>query len=79
MTETKTDKVTRLLADHAVQILFCSEGVIAASVRGDSGPIYDVRWSSNLGWGCTCPHFGHECSHVQAVRSVTMRPVGASR
>jgi hypothetical protein len=78
MTENLETKVDRLLTNNSVQVKFCSEGVISAAVRGDSG-IWDIRWSRDQGWECTCPHFGAECSHVQAVRSITMRPVGASR
>lgn len=75
MTETVETKVTRLLAERQVQIRFCSDGVISATVRGDSG-IYDVRWTRNQGWTCPCACRGR-CSHVEAVSAVTMRPVSA--
>jgi hypothetical protein len=78
MTEDLEAKVDRLLSTNSVQVKFASDGIISAAVRGDSG-IWDIRWSRVQGWECTCPHFGAECSHVRAVRSITMRPVGASR
>ena len=80
MSVTVEAKVDRLLTTRAVQVKFASDGVVSAAVRGDTS-IWDIRWSRNQGWACTCPHFGAECSHVQAVRSITMRPVapGASR
>jgi hypothetical protein len=72
-TETVEAKAVRLLADHRVQIRFASEHIVSAAVRGDSS-VYDVRWSRNQGWSCTCQCFGR-CSHEEAVSSVTVRPV----
>ena len=66
-------KANRLLGNRAVQIKFCTEGVISAAVRGDSG-IHEIRWTRNQGWDCSCPAYGR-CSHVLAVASVTMRSV----
>jgi hypothetical protein len=79
MTTATEEKPGRLLATGCVQILFCTEGVISARVRGDSG-LYDVRWSRLEGWHCTCTcaHF-RRCTHIEAVSSVTMRPVTLRR
>jgi hypothetical protein len=74
MTETVTDKVARLLATESVQIRWATDQIISAAVRGDGGPIYDIRWTRNLGWSCTCQCMGR-CSHEEAVASVTMRSV----
>jgi uncharacterized Zn finger protein len=71
--DSMTAKSCRLLADARVQILFATEHVVTARVRGDSG-IYDVSWDRNGGrWSCTCAAFGDSCSHVEAVRSVTTK------
>jgi hypothetical protein len=77
MKEGRDAKAHRLLATDSVQIKFATDHIISAAVRGDSG-IYDIRWSRDQGWDCTCPAFGQKCSHIEATRSVTMRPVGAS-
>ena len=68
------DKATTLLAEKRVQVMFASDGLVQAKVRGDHG-VYDVRWTRNQGWDCTCAAFG-ECSHREAIRSVVMRSVG---
>jgi len=67
-------KAALLRQEARLQILFATDQVISARVRGDSG-IYDVRWDRLEGWHCTCAAWGR-CSHVEAVASVTMRPVG---
>ena len=71
---TVEEKADRLRAEARVQVKFCTEGVVSAAVRGDHG-VYDVQWSRLQGWTCSCPAF-KRCSHVEAVCSVTMRPVG---
>lgn len=74
MTETIERKASRLLAERRVQLLWAAEAALRARVRGDSG-IHDIYWSRLLGWSCDCP-CRHRCSHVTAVRAITMRSVG---
>ena len=74
MRENVTTKAHRLLSTDAVQVRWATDQIINASVRGDSG-IHDVRWSHLQGWTCSCPGYGPKCSHIQATRSITMRPV----
>jgi uncharacterized Zn finger protein len=74
MTTAAKEKPGRLLTTGAVQIMFCTEGVVTARVRGDSGPIYDVRWSRMAGWDCTCAAY-RSCTHIEAVAQVTTRPI----
>jgi hypothetical protein len=76
MSQNVTAKAHRLLATDSVQIKFATDHIVSAAVRGDSG-IYDIRWSRDQGWDCTCPAFGRKCSHIEATRSVTMRSVNA--
>jgi uncharacterized Zn finger protein len=67
-------KSKRLLVGGQVQVKFASELGVTAAVRGDSG-VYDVRWDRNGGrWACSCAAFG-DCSHIEAVRSITVRTV----
>jgi len=74
MSPTIVDKATRLRCDGRLQVLFATDQLVQARVRGDHG-VYDTRWSRLQGWSCTCPAYGR-CSHQEAVASVTMRPVG---
>jgi hypothetical protein len=74
MTTRTAEKPGRLLSSGAVQIIFATDQFDQSRVRGDSGPIYDVRWSRLAGWDCTCAAYG-ECTHRKAVAQVTMRPV----
>jgi hypothetical protein len=76
MRENVSTKARRLLASDSVQIKFATDHIVSAAVRGDSG-IYDIRWSRDQGWDCTCAAFGQKCSHIEATRSVTMRSVNA--
>jgi uncharacterized Zn finger protein len=69
---TAAEKAQTLLAQGRVQVKFCTDTLIQAAVRGDSS-IYDVRWQRTQGWSCTCACFGLKCSHLAAVRLVTMR------
>jgi uncharacterized Zn finger protein len=74
MTTATEEKPGRLLTTGAVQITFATDQIVSARVRGDSGPIYDVRWSRMAGWDCTCPAY-RSCTHIEAVAQVTTRPV----
>ncbi|HEV3257291.1 MAG TPA: hypothetical protein VG013_10460 [Gemmataceae bacterium] len=69
------DKAAMLRAESRLQILFATDQLVQARVRGDHG-VYDIRWTRLQGWHCTCAAY-RECSHIEAIRSVTMRSVGA--
>jgi hypothetical protein len=71
-------KATRLLAERRVQVKFCTDGIVAASVLGDHG-IYDIRWNRLTGWSCSCPSWHRRCTHVEAVAGVTMKPVAKAK
>lgn len=75
MSVTTYDKASRLLATRSVQVRYANQDTVAASVLGDHG-LHDIRWTRMTGWSCSCPAFGR-CSHLEAVSSVTMRPVTA--
>jgi hypothetical protein len=70
---TVAEKANRLRADAQMQVVWATDQLIQAKVRGDHG-IYDVRWDRLQGWSCSCLAFGR-CSHTEAVSSVTMRSV----
>jgi uncharacterized Zn finger protein len=69
-----TRKAHRLLLAGHVAVKSADAHLVLASVRGDSGPIYDVRWSHLQGWSCTCPAYGR-CSHEDAVAHVADAPI----
>ena len=71
---TVAEKADRLRSEARLQIKYCTEGLIQAAVRGDSG-VHDVRWTSMQGWSCSCPALVRRCSHVETVASVTTRSV----
>lgn len=70
---TVAEKAARLRSEAKVQIKWATDQLVVAAVRGDSG-VWDIRWTSLQGWHCTCPAY-RRCSHIEAVASVTMRPV----
>ena len=74
MTTATEQKPARLLTTGAVQIMWATDGVISARVRGDSGGIYDIRSTRLAGWSCSCPAF-RRCTHIEAVSQVTTRSV----
>jgi uncharacterized Zn finger protein len=58
----------RLTVDHvdATRVL--------ATCRGD-GARYDVGWTEEFGWSCSCPALGR-CAHLRALMLVTVRGGG---
>jgi uncharacterized Zn finger protein len=75
MRETAPQKATRLLAEGRVRVLWSTDRAVTARVRGDSG-IHDVAWTRLPGrWTCTCACYGQSCSHVLAVKAITVRPL----
>ena len=73
--ETAETKARRLLAEGRVRVLWSTDLAVTAHVRGDSG-VYDVAWTRLPGrWSCTCACYGQSCSHVAAVKAITVRPL----
>jgi hypothetical protein len=70
--ESAEAKARRYLAEARVRILFCDEeaGVISAEVRGDCR-LYSAGRDEE-GWFCGCPARTSDCSHVRALRLVTI-------
>ena len=56
-----------------VEIRYCTDGVVAASVRDHHARlIADVAWTAGGGWRCSaCP--GRSCEHIAAVVDVTSK------
>ena len=75
MTDNLKMKATMLLVEGRVQVVWATDQIIQAKVRGDHG-LYEVRWSRAMGWSCDCPAFS-DCSHRESVSRVTMRSVKA--
>jgi uncharacterized Zn finger protein len=63
--ENAAAKGRRYLTEGRVVVLRVSQGDVFARVRGD-GAIWQVGWSRNWGWSCTCPARGR-CAHLLAV------------
>jgi hypothetical protein len=72
MREEARSKARRLLAEGRLTIRAVGTDVILARVRGESAREYLVT-SDPAGWDCSCDAVGH-CSHVLAVRLVTLEP-----
>lgn len=69
--ESKAAKAARLLLEQRVTITHVSDDLISARVRG-TGSEYLVTRDPER-WSCECENPG-ECSHVLAVRHVTLVP-----
>ena len=72
MRETIDAKAQRYLTEARVRILHCDEeaGVIEAEVRGDSRRYSTGRDAE--GWYCSCAARTRDCSHVRALRLITI-------
>jgi hypothetical protein len=73
MRETIDAKARRLLVEARVRILHCDEedGVVAAEVRGDCR-LYSAGRDAEGCWFCSCAARTVDCSHVRALRLVTI-------
>jgi hypothetical protein len=65
-------KARRYLTEARVRVLVCDEeaGSIGAEVRGDCR-LYDVGRDEE-GWFCSCAAQTPDCSHVRALRLITI-------
>ena len=72
MRETVDAKARRYLIEARVRIHHCDEdnGVVEAEVRGDSR-LYSTGRDSE-GWYCSCAARTPSCSHVGALRLITI-------
>ena len=72
MRENARQKSLRFLAEARVRILHCDEeaGVIEAEIRGDYH-LYSTGRDAE-GWYCSCAARTQDCSHVRALRLVTV-------
>jgi len=70
--ETIDAKARRYLVEARVRILHCDEeaGIIEAEVRGDAR-LYAAGRDPE-GWHCSCAARTRDCSHVRALRLVTI-------
>ena len=73
MRENSQVKAARLCASGRVAIRSITDDMITATVRGDSGRVYEVVLDP-AGWHCPCDAASIRCSHVQAVQLVTLEP-----
>lgn len=73
MPVTAADKAARLLTEGRVLIVRVRLDLAIAIVQGDSNT-YDVRYDPG-GWSCSCAAMRPDCSHIDAVRAVTVRTI----
>lgn len=69
--ESAHDKARRYLTEGRLTVHTLTPDLIAASCRGDSAVEYRVHWEPP-GWKCTCPAHTPACSHVRALKLVTL-------
>ena len=70
MTETIQAKATRLLAEGRLLIAEVDADTITASLEGDTGT-HRLGLTPG-GWWCSCPTPTPRCSHLAALRLVTV-------
>jgi hypothetical protein len=69
--ETVAGKAHRYLAEGRLQVRHVDPLRIEAACRGD-GAVW-LSGHDGRGWWCDCPHPGRRCSHLVALRLVTVR------
>lgn len=68
------EKGRRLLTEGRLNVLRRSGDDIEAEIRGDSGEVYRVGYRPDTTrWYCTCPVRTDACSHLVALRLVTVK------
>jgi hypothetical protein len=70
--ESAESKARRYLTEARVRVLHCDEeaGIISAEIRGDCRLYAAGR--DEEGWYCSCAARTPDCSHVRALRLVTI-------
>lgn len=71
--ENAATKAMRLLTCGRVMVRYWTPERGQAWVRGDSGGVRRVDVAGGH-WTCTCPGKGERCSHILAVKTVTVVP-----
>ncbi len=78
--ENAAAKGRRLLAEGRLTVDLVDGRKVIASCRGDSGDVYRLGFDPRAGsWRCTCAVRTDACSHLHALRLVTLRPDGGAR
>jgi uncharacterized Zn finger protein len=70
--ETVAAKAARYLTEGRLTIEYVVGDTVRASCRG-SGELYRLGHEPGRGWWCSCPVRTDQCSHLAALRSVTVR------
>lgn len=70
MRENAFSKARRYLTEGRLLIVFVDEDQIDALCRGD-GRVYNLRMRHGI-WICDCPAVTDQCSHLRALRLVTV-------
>jgi uncharacterized Zn finger protein len=70
--EAASEKGRRYVAEARLTVLEVRRGLVRASCRGD-GAFHQLGWTPERGWWCSCPALTDRCSHLAALRLVTVR------
>lgn len=72
MREHAASKAKRYLREARLIVTHVHADSITATCRGD-GTVHDLGHDTQRGWWCTCDCRTDKCSHLIALRSVTIR------
>ena len=73
--ESAEAKGRRLLVEGRLVVQLVDGRKIVAACRGDSGEVYRLGFDPRTrSWRCTCPALTAACSHLIALRLVTLKP-----
>ncbi len=78
--ETVAEKAARYLVEGRLRVEFANRrGQISARCVGGEGRVYSLGFEPfhDAGWFCSCAARG-DCSHLQALRLVTVEPPTSS-
>lgn len=71
MRESAETKGRRYATEGRLLVLEINADAIRARCRGD-GHVYRLGWNPADRWWCSCPARGDRCSHLVALRLVTI-------
>jgi hypothetical protein len=78
MAETKAQKALRYVSERRLTVLRVERAIVVAECKGDSGEVYKLGFDPrDSQWRCTCEasaKFHRECSHLMALKLVTVKP-----
>jgi hypothetical protein len=72
--ESAASKACRYLAEGRLTVERVDQTIVRASCRG-SGAVYQVSWSPDSSWACSCPA-KTRCAHLLALQAVVVRSEG---